>query len=121
MNLDDLWPVVRRKYQKLPRQVPRNMLKPFDNVCKKMTLPASTTGGGQRNFANEEVLRLFMAADDCLRIIGKWYQQAGFMNKIDFANYRNAMAGDGTTVWEATMGNRPDVGSMAPCMSISKL
>ena len=112
MNLDDLWPVVRKKYQKLPRQVPRNMLSPFDNVCKKITLPASATGGGQRNFANEEVLRLFMAADDCLRIIGKWYQQAGFMNKIDFANYRQAAASEDTTIWEATMGNRPDIGRM---------
>ena len=110
MNLDDLWPVVRRKYQKLPRQVPRNMLKPFDNVCKKIILPSSSTGGGQRNFANEEVLRLFMAADDCIRIIGKWYQQAGFMNKIDFSNYRQAAASEDTTVWEATIGNRPDVG-----------
>ena len=112
MNLDDLWPVVRKKYQKLPRQVPRNMLAPFDNLCKKITLPASNTGGGQRNFANEEVLRLFMAADDCLRIIGKWYQQAGFMNKIDFANYRQAAASEDTTIWEATMGNRPDIGRM---------
>ncbi len=106
MNLDDLWPVVRKKYQKLPRQVPRNILPAFDNVCKKIDLAASATGGGRRNFANEEVLRLFMAADDCLRIIGKWYQNAGFMNKIDFTNYRQGAAGD----WSAIMGNRPDAG-----------
>lgn len=104
MNLEDLWPVVRKKYQKLPRQVPRNMLPPFDNVCKKIDLPASAANGARRNFANEEVLRLFLAADDCIRIIGKWYQNAGFMNRIDFANYRHAVTA------EDTLGNRPDFG-----------
>ena len=104
MNLEDLWPVVRKKYQKLPRQVPRNMLLPFENVCKKIDLPASAQNGGRRNFANEEVLRLFLAADDCIRIIGKWYQNAGFMNRIDFSNYRHAVTA------EDVLGNRPDFG-----------
>ena len=102
MNLAGLWPVLQKDYRQLPRDVARNMLPPFENVCKKIQLPPSPTSP-RRTFANDEITRLWLASDDVMRILDAWRNNTGRLNEVTFEDYLNP--GDNT---KKIMGNMPE-------------
>lgn len=102
MNLAGLWPVLQKDYKQLPRDVARNMLPPFENVCKKVQLPPSPTSP-RRTFANDEITRLWLACDDVMRILDAWRNNTGRLNEVTFEDYLNP--GDDT---KKIMGNMPE-------------
>ena len=110
MNIDQLFPTLKREYDTLRRDVPRNQLGPFVNVAKQIQLPA-TANASRRTFANEEVIRLFTAADDVLRILDEWKRSTGRLNDVTFADYLNPGAPDALAnpnYHRKVMGNRPE-------------
>lgn len=110
MNIDQLFPTLKREYDTLRRDVPRNQLGPFLNVAKQIQLPA-TANASRRTFANEEVIRLFTAADDVLRILDEWKRSTGRLNDVTFADYLNPGAPDpiaNPNYTKKVMGNRPE-------------
>ena len=106
MNLTDVFDELNKGYRNLKSDVPLNMLAPFTNVTKLVQLPA-TPSAPRRTFANEEVMRLFIAADDVLRIIAQWYMTAGVLDSVSFADYR-APKPDDKDYYKQILGNRPD-------------
>ena len=106
MNLTDVFDELNKGYRNLKSDVPLNMLAPFTNVAKLVQLPA-TPSAPRRTFANEEVMRLFIAADDVLRIIAQWYMTAGVLDSVSFADYR-APKPDDKDYYKQILGNRPD-------------
>ena len=106
MNLTDVFDELNKGYRNLKSDVPLNMLAPFTNVTKLVQLPA-TPSAPRRTFANEEVMRLFIAADDVLRIIAQWYMTAGVLDSVSFADYRAPKQGD-ENYFKQILGNRPD-------------
>lgn len=106
MNLTDVFDELNKGYRHLKSDVPLNMLAPFTNVAKLVQLPA-TPSAPRRTFANEEVMRLFIAADDVLRIIAQWYMTAGVLDSVSFADYRAPKVGD-ENYFKQILGNRPD-------------
>lgn len=103
MNLAGLWPALREDYSRLIRDVPRNMLQPFKNVAKIIQLPPSPTQP-RRTFATEEILNLYRAADDVLRILNEWQRNAGRMNEVTFGDYLEPGGN-----FKNIMGNRPEI------------
>ena len=104
MNLAGLWPALREDYSNLIRDVPRNMLLPFRNVAKVIQLPPSPTQP-RRTFATEEILNLYRAADDVLRILHEWQRNSGRMNEVTFVDYLNPKEG----AYKDIVGNRPEI------------
>jgi hypothetical protein len=87
-NITNAFTYLNKFYQKLSRDVARSMLEPFVNVTKAIQLPA-TASQPRRSFANEEVMRLFVAADDILTMIDTWNRTAGNLNEVTFEDYLN--------------------------------
>ena len=107
MDLRAVFGELNRGYARLKSDVPLNMLPPFANVAKQIQLPA-TPSAPRRTFANEEVMRLFIAADDVLRIIAQWYMTAGVLDRISFEEYRHPDDAS-KDYYKQILGNRPDV------------
>ena len=106
MDLRVVLKELNKGYMNLKSDVPLNMLPPFTNVAKQIQLPASPSAP-RRTFANEEVMRLFIAIDDVLRIVAQWYMTAGVLDRISFSEYRHPDPND-NDYYKQIMGNRPD-------------
>lgn len=106
MDLREVFQELNRGYAKLKSDVPLNMLPPFTNIAKQIQLPA-TPSAPRRTFANEEVMRLFIAVDDVLRIIAQWYMTAGVLDRISFEDYRHPDE-NSRDYYGHILGNRPD-------------
>ena len=106
MDLRGVFQELNRGYAKLKSDVPLNMLPPFTNIAKQIQLPA-TPSAPRRTFANEEVMRLFIAVDDVLRIIAQWYMTAGVLDRISFEDYRHPDE-NSRDYYGHILGNRPD-------------
>ena len=110
MNISQLFPTLQRDYNELRRDVPRNLLGPFKNVAKQIQLPA-TASAPRRTFANEEVIRLYTAADDVLRILDEWRRTTGRLDEVSFEDYMNPGPADPATNpdhFKKVLGNRPE-------------
>lgn len=97
---------LNKGYNNLKSDVPLNMLPPFSNIAKQIQLPA-TPSAPRRTFANEEVMRLFIAADDVLKIVSQWYMTAGVLDRISFDDYRHPDP-ESRDYYKQVLGNRPD-------------
>ncbi len=106
MDLRSVFGELNKGYANLKSDVPLNMLPPFTNVAKQIQLPASPSAP-RRTFANEEVMRLFIAVDDVLRIIAQWYMTAGVLDRISFDDYRHPNP-ESRDYYDQILGNRPD-------------
>lgn len=106
MDLRSVFGELNKGYANLKSDVPLNMLPPFANVTKQIQLPA-TPSAPRRTFANEEVMRLFIAVDDVLRIIAQWYMTAGVLDRISFDDYRHPNP-ESKDYYDQILGNRPD-------------
>ena len=106
MDLRSVFGELNKGYENLKSDVPLNMLPAFTNVAKQIQLPASPSAP-RRTFANEEVMRLFIAADDVLRIVAQWYMTAGVLDRINFDDYRHPDP-ESRDYYEQILGNRPD-------------
>lgn len=80
---------LREKLAGLVTQVPLNQIGPFENVVKRIEVPATSAGGGVRRTAGqEEVLRLWQKADDVLNLVNRWFLMGGNFGDVSYAEYR---------------------------------
>ena len=101
VSLAGMWAdYIRPRLSRVVTQVPLNQLRKYDNVLKKIEIPAAP--GEIRHTAGQaEVIRLYNKADDILRKIDEWFQLGGDFSKVSYDAYRRADPRDP----EAIMGN----------------